>query len=291
VSDAARAYLLGLQRCQESALVAELDAKSLQVQHFMNKRRSESFNRSTVSSAHHFATLPSTNMLKINQHITTLSKAFLTAGLLGGAAVATLGAGSAQAGTCTFGVLGSSCFNWIDTIGDKKLTVKNTQAQLDSLSPGDLEFTSGGGFWFVDIDWTPNIMGPIQGSIQYTLEILDPNMIFNTAKLNATLPVDGGTQNDSVFTKQIEYLVIDPTLTVLGNGEDGPVSIIPAKEILVTDSWDIKTGDQADNMMNTFDQIPKPVPAPLPILGAGAAFGSIRKLRKFSARLKTFSMG
>ena len=230
-------------------------------------------------------------MLKINQHITTLSKAFLTAGLLGGAAVATLGAGSAQAGTCTFGVLGSSCFNWIDTIGDKKLTVKNTQAQLDSLSPGDLEFTSGGGFWFVDIDWTPNIMGPIQGSIQYTLEILDPNMIFNTAKLNATLPVDGGTQNDSVFTKQIEYLVIDPTLTVLGNGEDGPVSIIPAKEILVTDSWDIKTGDQADNMMNTFDQIPKPVPAPLPILGAGAAFGSIRKLRKFSARLKTFSMG
>jgi len=33
------------------------------------------------------------------------------------------------------------------------------------------------------------------------------------------------------------------------------------------------------------------VPAPLPLLGVGAAFGSIRKLRKFSSQLKTFSMG
>jgi len=40
------------------------------------------------------------------------------------------------------------------------------------------------------------------------------------------------------------------------------------------------------SISNTYQQ----VPAPLPILGAGAAFGSIRKLRKFSSRLKTFSM-
>jgi hypothetical protein len=37
---------------------------------------------------------------------------------------------------------------------------------------------------------------------------------------------------------------------------------------------------------NTYTQ----TPAPLPILGAAAALGSIRKLRKFSSRLKTFSM-
>ena len=35
---------------------------------------------------------------------------------------------------------------------------------------------------------------------------------------------------------------------------------------------------------------PCPVPGPLPLLGVGAAFGSIRKLRKFSSQLKTFSM-
>jgi hypothetical protein len=42
-----------------------------------------------------------------------------------------------------------------------------------------------------------------------------------------------------------------------------------------------------DSINNTYMQ---KVPAPLPILGAGAAFGSIRKLRKFSSRLKTFSI-
>jgi hypothetical protein len=43
-----------------------------------------------------------------------------------------------------------------------------------------------------------------------------------------------------------------------------------------------------DNISNDYAQ---DVPAPLPLLGAGAAFGSIRKLRKFSSQLKTFSMG
>ena len=42
---------------------------------------------------------------------------------------------------------------------------------------------------------------------------------------------------------------------------------------------------------NQYQDVELQVPAPLPILGVGAAFGSIRKLRKFSARLKTFSMG
>ena len=59
--------------------------------------------------------------------------------------------------------------------------------------------------------------------------------------------------------------------------------------INVTDSWDLdpNTGTIMA-ISNTYTQVP--VPAPLPILGAGAAFGSIRKLRKFSSRLKTFSM-
>ena len=38
-------------------------------------------------------------------------------------------------------------------------------------------------------------------------------------------------------------------------------------------------------------EVQQPVPAPVPFLGVGAAFGSIRKLRKFSSQLKTFSLG
>jgi hypothetical protein len=71
-------------------------------------------------------------MLKINQHTTKLSKALLTAGLLGGAAVATLGAGSAQAAqfdmNCSFGASiahpACSSITWSTgwTLGDKNLT-------------------------------------------------------------------------------------------------------------------------------------------------------------------------
>jgi hypothetical protein len=57
----------------------------------------------------------------------------------------------------------------------------------------------------------------------------------------------------------------------------------------VRDSWNIPTGSGAT--INTIDNDFTQTPAPLPILGVGAAFGSIRKLRKFSSQLKTFSMG
>jgi hypothetical protein len=69
-------------------------------------------------------------MLKINQHTTTLSKALLTAGLLGGAALTTLGAGSALAINrfdCSFGNSIAhplcSAIDWATgwTLEDKKL--------------------------------------------------------------------------------------------------------------------------------------------------------------------------
>lgn len=51
------------------------------------------------------------------------------------------------------------------------------------------------------------------------------------------------------------------------------------------DTW-TATSAGVDNFANDYQQ----VPAPLPLLGVGAVFGSIRKLRKFSSQLKTFSM-
>ena len=67
----------------------------------------------------------------------------------------------------------------------------------------------------------------------------------------------------------------------------GPVPL-SGTSISVTDSWVITPGmGVIDSINNTYMQN---VPAPLPLLGVGAAFGSIRKLRKFSTRLKTFSM-
>jgi hypothetical protein len=73
-----------------------------------------------------------------------------------------------------------------------------------------------------------------------------------------------------------------------------PVGSAPLSgtSITVMDEWELdeNTGNIAA-INNTFTQRNHQVPAPLPLLGVGAAFGSIRKLRKFSSQLKTFSMG
>jgi len=52
------------------------------------------------------------------------------------------------------------------------------------------------------------------------------------------------------------------------------------------------TGEDATvySTQTTIYKATSEVPAPLPLLSAGAAFGSIRKLRKFSSQLKTFSL-
>ena len=78
--------------------------------------------------------------------------------------------------------------------------------------------------------------------------------------------------------------VID-TLNLTNNVMDsGPAN--ETTTLYVKDIWTAAPGVMVDNINNNFAQ----VPAPLPLLGVGAALGSIRKLRKFSSQLKTFSM-
>ena len=281
--------------------MAGLGAKSLQDEHFMNKRRSESFNRSTVYLGHPFATLPSTNMLKINQHTTTLSKALLTAGLLGGAALSTLGAGSALAAggrlDCKFGASTSlhplcSSINWVTgwTLGDKKLT--NLDLSLTAPASGDFSFIwdefappgYAGDEWTTLAVFDPSLPDPTTGSYSYDLEIINSPWTFKDVELDTDHAGSGTT-----VTKVVKDALGAPfpTLTAIDGMPDGP-DPISGTFISVTDSWtlDPNTGTIMA-ISNTYTQ----TPAPLPILGAGVAFGSIRKLRKFSSRLKTFSMG
>jgi hypothetical protein len=283
--------------------VAELGAKSLQNEHFMNKRRSISFNRSTVYLGHPFATLPSTNMFRINQHTTTLSKALLTAGLLGGTAVVTLGAGSALAAggrfDCSFGtsIAHAKCVDvfvpgflgW--TLEDKKLT--NLDLSLTAPASGDFSFIyddfalpglTPEDMWQALITFDPDLPDPLTGSYSYDLDITPAGIAagwrFESVKLE---DVQAGS------TKVTKTIVGggNPVLISTDGGDMGPV-LLSGTSIKVTDSWEITPGmGVIDSINNTYTQ---DVPAPLPILGAGAAFGSIRKLRKFSSRLKTFSM-
>ena len=275
--------------------------KGWQDDHFMNKRRSESFNRRKVYLGHPFATLPSTNMFKINQHTTKLSRALLTAGLLGGAAVATLGAGSAQAVDrfdCSFGnsIAHPLCssIDWVTgwTLEDKKLT--NLDLSNTAPASGDFSFiyddfgTPGLSYhdmWQALITFDPDLPDPLNGSYSYNLEIIEPWKSQGWTFLNVKLEdVQAGS---TTVTKTITGGSPNPlVLTSIDGGDMGPVPL-SGTSIHVTDSWVITPNmGVIDSINNTYMQ----VPAPLPLLGVGAAFGSIRKLRKFSTRLKTFSM-
>ena len=285
--------------------MAGLGAKSLQNEHFANKRRSESPNRSTVYLGHPFATLPLTNMFRINQHTTKLSKALLTAGLLGGAAVATLGAGSAQAmdESCSFGgsLSGHPLCSDIDwtagwELGDKKLTnltYFSAKPPLDAPPTGTFSFIwddfGAPGISLEDmyttlVTFDPAIPEPSTGSYSYDLAITAGGYTFGSVELD-TDHVGTGAKANKVVKDALGATIA--SLESIDGMPDGP-DPISGTSIKVMDSWDINpaTG-KISSISNTYSQ----VPAPLPLLGVGAAFGSIRKLRKFSTRLKTFSMG
>jgi hypothetical protein len=241
---------------------------------------------------------------------TTLSKTLLTAGLLGGAALSTLAAGSAQAASeqrdCSFGNSTAhilcSTITWSTgwTLADKNLT---NLTYFPGIGPADAPPSGTFSFVYDDFgaaglsiedEWTtlatfdPAIGPPDTGSYSYNLEIIEPYKakpwVFNNVELD-TLHTGSGTKANKV----VEVVGSpDVTLESINGMPDGPKSIYGATFLHVTDTWDIdpNTGT-ISSISNTFTQ----VPAPLPLLGVGAVFGSIRKLRKFSSQLKTFSMG
>jgi hypothetical protein len=290
--------------------VAGLGAKSLQNEHFANKRRSESSNRSTVYLVHPFATLPSTNMFRINQHTTTLSKTLLTAGLLGGAALSTLGAGSALAlqfdckyGGSTAGHPLCSSVDWATgwTLGDKTLTNLTyfpTIGPLDAPPTGTFSFiwddlgapgVSKEDMYSTLATFDPALPEPSTGSYSYDLAITPAGIAAGYAFGSAELDVNhvGTGQNVQKVVKDGTGSIILATLNSVDGMPVGP-DPISGTSIKVTDTWALNPATGTiSSISNTYSQ----VPAPLPLLGVGAAFGSIRKLRKFSTRLKTFSMG
>jgi hypothetical protein len=85
---------------------------------------------------------------------------------------------------------------------------------------------------------------------------------------------------DAGLTNLIETLEV--------NGQASIFKSLPNKftHLWIVDHFD-PNGGGIDNVQNTF----RNVPGPLPILGAGLALGSVRKLRNLTSRLKTYSMG
>lgn len=82
-----------------------------------------------------------------------------------------------------------------------------------------------------------------------------------------------------------------PWVDVLITDLSGGAGAFGRKGSLLSGSFVINNyGYSPNNVPFTTATKVRKVPAPLPLLGVGAAFGSIRKLRKLSSQLKTFSM-
>jgi hypothetical protein len=220
----------------------------------------------------------------------SLPKVVLTALLLGGGS-SLLFAGSAQANQrCTWDKIGGFiCPNPV-ILGDKSFDnfafdVTDPDGLQDITATIDFVWNQVGapGFqddtWTVDVDMTEgaggDVVGPANGFFTYDVAVTDPDWQFATAK-HDTLNLSGA----SLSTKLVDYAGGQVQLVSLNGAPDGPVAI-GGTFISVSDTWSVNTdGDSIDNFTNTFTQRQQHhVPGPLPLLGAGAAFGFSRRLR------------
>lgn len=126
----------------------------------------------------------------------------------------------------------------------------------------------------VGTQWTA---GQINTNGSYSYSLTSSGMPFSTFSLNADI---GFSPTDGSITKEI---FSDAGLTMLigtVTSNSTPSATITLSDqtlttIYVKDTWMVGTSGQMNSISNNF----KLTPGPLPVLGAGAAFGFSRKLR------------
>ena len=204
----------------------------------------------------------------------TFSKAFFGAAVV--AAFATgLSAGSAHAADVaitTCGVASPLSF------GDKTVTSIVCDGVGDET---EIRFNAFG----IAYDFGSVIDPPTQGgSISYTISIIDSTFKFASVGLDSGcgLPDLGGC----TVTKNVSWAGGGFGTLVSTNGAPAPSPILfgaaDVSSLNVEDVFFASNLSFVSIVNNTFTQVPRApeeVPAPLPILGAGAAFGFSRKLR------------
>jgi hypothetical protein len=223
--------------------------------------------------------------------VTTLSKTLLTASLLGGAALSSLGAGSAQAACLSTDTVSLTWAQWIGgtplTCRDKKFTW--VTAPTDDF--GDLgdPATTVSAVMPLDGDYIFNLDKPFTAvpfDFTYEATITAAGWVFS--KIDLDSDADTFANPPSVLTATYTPNV-GPAMILTSTNGSASIEPVPYGPTIITvnNKYMPPNGGAIDTLQNSFQQ----VPAPLPLLGVGAVFGSIRKLRKFSSQLKTFSMG
>ena len=184
-----------------------------------------------------------------------VGQAAVAAGLLAGGA-SLLNAGGAMAGPCPPGVILSN----ITTTDPASLTCDGFDPPFEA----DILTT-----------FTPKVNGPAIGTVKYKLQA-SPDWWWTSVELDSQHQGTGVKVVKEVFKDEALLIPLSASLTSSDGSNAGPTPISDAPNIVwVRDSYTVDSSGALVSINNEFTQ----VPGPLPILGAGAAFGFSRKLR------------
>jgi hypothetical protein len=129
-----------------------------------------------------------------------------------------------------------------------------------------------------NINFKPSLVGKSSGLttgfLDYNLSILDPTWHFQSAQLDSTVAIHPKSPGQTTVTKTITG---GPTLTSSDGSQITINPVVLPSTIHVRDSWIVQPKDVLSNIKDTYVQH---APGPLPLLGAGLAFGWSRKLRQ-----------
>ena len=199
------------------------------------------------------------------------------------AGVSALAPSSVRAGTtCSFGGNAAHPVCTLDFLFDKQddKTVKLTK--LPTVGMGTIQFVEQTtGIYVVDADFIPDLEAPSGwGEFEYDLTIDGaPNQFFFFEGGLAIIgpPVGGPEFKVKQTTNGLPMLMADEMDADVFDVFDSGL-----KSISVKNEYSVTTGS-INSFQNSFTQFelgdPEKVPSPLPLLGAGAAFGFSRRLR------------
>jgi hypothetical protein len=208
------------------------------------------------------------------------SAGLLTTSLLLAGVSALAPASVRAASTCSFGGLSPTCsLDFVfDEVGDKTLKL----TKLPTVGMGTIQFGQQAGIWVVDVDFIPDLEAPpsVLGTLEYDLTIAPQS---NFTFLEAGLAIIGPPVGAPTFKVKKFATGLDPMLMADETVPKSKGLFDPGlKTISVTDEYLVTTGS-INSFQNSFIQLPgsdpETVPGPLPLLGAGAAFGFSRRLR------------
>ena len=196
-----------------------------------------------------------------------ISRSLTGAALLLSAA-ALINAGEAKADlSCTLSNL-SSCNG---VVGDKTFSGFNIAGFTGS---GTVSISEYFGVWSVITNFNPTPTGIVNGTLSYNIAISGTSAQFDTATVQTNAAGIGVAGNPRVAST-----ITGITTPFLVSAPDGPTTRNFAPNltnISVSQNFTALSPRRINGFTTDFTQ---KVPAPLPLLGAGAAFGFSRRLR------------